>query len=452
VIVGGGIAGLAAAHRLRELRPSLEIVVLERGDRLGGKIHTLPLAGQLCETGAETFLMREAGEDSKALALARRVGLGDALVHPAPVPAALAIHGGLHAIPGGTLMGIPADPADVEGIAKVTGADRDDGHPLVAPGEDVAVGALVRDRLGEQVVARLVDPLLGGVYAGRADTLSLQATIPALHRTAQQEPTLARAVKAAVASAPRPTGIPIFATVQGGLTRFVEAVAKASDAAVELGTTVKQLSAAGHGWRVRTGATGRESDVEADAVVLAVPARPSARILSTVDATAAEKLAALDYASMALVTLALPAGTALPELSGFLVPADQGFAVKAATFFTTKWPHLAGGPVLVRASLGRYGDTSALGLTDEGLVDLVRDELSRLIGSALPAPLMSRTTRWGGGLPQYGVGHVAGVAAVRAALPPSLALAGAAHDGVGIAACVRSGEAAAAQVWETLRA
>ena len=134
------------------------------------------------------------------------------------------------------------------------------------------------------------------------------------------------------------------------------------------------------------------------------------------------------------------------------MPVDQGYAVKAATFFTTKWPHLAGDAVLVRASVGRYGETSVLGLTDDGLVGLVRDELPRLVGSALPAPLASRITRWGGGLPQYGVGHVARVAGVRSALSPSLALAGAAHDGVGIAACVRSGEAAAAQVWETLRA
>src|SRR5690606_38041905 len=130
----------------------------------------------------------------------------------------------------------------------------------------------------------------------------------------------------------------------------------------------------------------------------------------------------------------LPAGTGLPPLSGFLVPADQGVALKAVTFMSAKWPHLPPGPVIVRASLGRHGDTGVLHRTDESLVELVRDELARLLGAALPAPSASRVTRWGGALPQYGVGHVAGVAALRSALPPTLALAGAAFDGVGIAA------------------
>ncbi len=452
VVVGGGIAGLAAAHRLRELGPHLEILVLERADRLGGKIHTEPFAGQPVETGAETFLMREAGQGSAALELARRVGLGDALVHPAAVPAALALTGELRPIPGGTLMGIPADAGSVASVVTVEDRDTDEGRPLLGPDEDVTVGALVRSRYGAEVVARLVDPLLGGVYAGRADDLSLQATVPGLHRAAQEQHTLAGAVRAAVHAAARPTtpgGSPIFATVQGGLSRFVEAVARASGAEVRLGTTVRALTREGAGWRLSLGAAGRESFVDADAIVLAVPAAPASRLLSDVDPEIGAAVGLLPYTSMALVTLALPADAALPELSGFLVPADAGFAVKAATFFTTKWPHLRGDHVLVRASLGRHGSgTDVLGLTDDALVGVVRDELPRLLGGALPEPLETRVSRWGGGLPQYGVGHVARTARVRAALPASLALAGAAYDGVGIAACVRSGEAAAARIRE----
>jgi len=181
-----------------------------------------------------------------------------------------------------------------------------------------------------------------------------------------------------------------------------------------------------------------------------VPATPAARLLRAVDAAAAAAVGELPYASVALVTLALPAGTVLPSLSGFLVPAGQGYAVKAVTFLTSKWPHLGADAVIVRASLGRYGDNDVLQLTDESLVDLVRAELPRLVGTPLPPPQAARVTRWGGALPQYGVGHVARVAAARSALPPTLGLAGAAFDGVGIAACVRSGEAAAEQVWRAL--
>ncbi len=481
IVVGGGIAGLATAHRLRELGPDLDVVVLERSDHLGGKIHTEPFTGAPVETGAETFLMRDAGaepsregpvasnessrereerapaslavasNESGALALARRVGLADALVHPAGVPAALAIDGELRPIPGGTLLGIPADPDAVRDVATVSGQDRDEGRPLLRDGEDVTVGALIRERLGAAVVDRLVDPLLGGVYAGRAEDLSLQATIPGLHRMAQEHHTLAQAVRAAMQAAPRPAGAPVFATVHGGLSRFVDAVAAAAHARVERGQTVRGLARAGSHWQVRAAVGRRQFEVEADAVVLAVPAAPAARLLSAVDSGVGATVGSLPYASVALVTLALPSTTVLPELSGFLVPAGQGYTVKAATFFTTKWPHLAGDVVILRASVGRHGDTGTLRRTDGALVDLVCDELPRLVGAALPAPVGRRVTRWGGALPQYGVGHVARTAEVRAALPPSLALAGAAYDGVGIAACVRSGEAAAEQVWAGLR-
>jgi oxygen-dependent protoporphyrinogen oxidase len=434
VVVGGGIAGLAAAHRLRELGPDLDIVLLEQGDRLGGKIHTVPFQDRAIETGAETFLMRDAGATSAALALANRVGLADALVHPATVPAALAIDGELRAIPGATLMGIPMDPAAVASVATAIDNDDDRGAPI-ADG-DVAVGALVRDRLGDEVVDRLVDPLLGGVYAGRADALSLQATVPGLYGTAQQAHTLRQAVQDAMLAAPRPTGAPVFATVQGGLSRFVEAVAAASRASLRLGETVRGIDRTGNRWQI--------NDLDADAAVIAVPAAPAARILQT------DAVADLEYASVVLVTLALPPGTRLPELSGFLVPAGQGYAVKAATFFTTKWPHLRDGPVLVRASLGRHGEAAVLQRTNEALVEVVRDELPSLLGTKLPEPVDTRVTRWGGGLPQYGVGHATRIQTLRAGLPPTLALAGAAFDGVGIAACVRSGEAAAERAWAAL--
>ncbi len=450
VIVGGGIAGLAAAQRLRELGgPDAELTVLERSDRLGGRIHTEPFAGQPVETGAETFLMLDQGRDSAALTLARRVGLGDDLVHPAGVPAALALDGALRPIPAGTVMGVPADPAAVRDVAAVRDDDRDDGGPLLGPGDDIAVGALVRPRMGDEIVDRLVDPLLGGVYAGRADELSLAATMPGLHRAAEQEHTLAAAVRRAVALAPRPPGTPVFASVHGGLSRFVAAVAEAAAADVRLGQTVRALGRTGRSWALTVGPTINTASVEADAVVLAAPAAPAARLLDGIDPGVAAEVGRLEYASVALVTLALPLGTVLPELSGFLVPAGQGYTVKAATFFSTKWPGLRE-TVLVRASIGRRGEESTLQQTDPALIEVVREELARLLGMTIGEPRAARVNRWGGGLPQYGVGHVARVAAARRALPPTVAIAGAAHDGVGIAACVRSGQAAAEAVWAAL--
>jgi protoporphyrinogen/coproporphyrinogen III oxidase len=161
---------------------------------------------------------------------------------------------------------------------------------------------------------------------------------------------------------------------------------------------------------------------------------------------AAAEIGVLDYASVALVALAVR-GARLPELSGFLVPASQGQAVKALTIFTTKWSHL-GGPdelALLRASVGRYGEEAALRRTDDDLATLVHAELGKLLGAPLPAPERTRVSRWGGALPQYAPGHLDRVARARAALAelPELVVAGAAYDGVGIPACVRSGEAAA---------
>jgi oxygen-dependent protoporphyrinogen oxidase len=347
-------------------------------------------------------------------------------------------------------MGIPADAEAVRGIAALADRDHDSGQPLLRADEDTTVGALARARMGDEVVDRLVEPLLGGVYAGRADDLSVQATMPGLHRAAQVEHTLTAAVRRSIDAAARPQGAPVFASVHGGLSRLVSTVAGASRARVELGTTVRGLRRHGEGWRLTVGPTVTPSTLEADAVVLAAPSAPSARLLSDVDAELAAAVGALEYASVALVTLVLPAAARMPSLSGFLAPAGQGSAVRAATFVTTKWPHLSSDTVVVRVSLGRRGESEVLRHTDAGLIALVREELPRLAGIDLPDPLAARVNRWGGALPQYGVGHVARTARVRAALPATLALAGAAFDGVGIAACVRSGRNAAELIWARL--
>jgi protoporphyrinogen/coproporphyrinogen III oxidase len=183
-----------------------------------------------------------------------------------------------------------------------------------------------------------------------------------------------------------------------------------------------------------------------------VPSRAAAKLLTGVAPEASEAIGVLDYASVALVGMAFPPGTRLPELSGFLVPPSEGTLVKAATFVTRKWGHLAGAadPVLVRASLGRAGEAERLQFDDAVLFERAHRELGELIGRALPEPAETFLQRWGGGLPQYTPGHLDRVALVREALPAGLAVAGASVDGVGIPACIASGERAAEDVHKAL--
>jgi oxygen-dependent protoporphyrinogen oxidase len=286
-------------------------------------------------------------------------------------------------------------------------------------------------------VDRLVEPLLGGVYAGTADDLDLDAAAPDLAVLARSSRSLVRAARARPPAAPGP----VFHSVTGGLSTFVSAVAEAARCEVMLRTraaTVERLSGA---FRV-TLAGGRA--LIADGVVVATPGRSAARLLELVAPAAAAPLRDLAYASVALVGLAYPVGGRIPEGSGVLVP--PGRLVKAVTFYDRKWPSSAtDGLTLLRASVGRAGEPVAL--DDDALVAAVDAELRPLL--RLPGrPVDAFVARWDDGLPQYALGHLSRVESVEAAVGavPGLAVAGAAYRGVGIAACVRSGESAAARV------
>lgn len=456
VVVGGGIAGLTAALRLSAAGD--RVTVVEQADRLGGKINT---RADGVDTGAEQFLMRDpAGGPSGAKRLVDELGLAERLVHPVAGGAGLWVRGALRPMPTGHVMGVPGPQTTLDGVAAPADRDTDRGTPVLAPGEDRAVGAVVRERLGDEVVDHLVDPLLGGVYAGSADGLSLAATMPALHRALAEEHTLREAVaRTTAASRAHGSGAPVFGTLHGGLSTLIDAAAaelRSRGVEIRTGLPVRRLERDGTGWAVYVGAAAPDAPASArgprltcDDVVLAVPARPASRLLRPLAPDAAALVGTLDYASIGLVTLELT-GVELPALSGFLVPADQGLTIKAATFFSTKWAHHARpGGVLLRASVGRYGEQAALQRPDAELVGAALADLSTVLGTPLPAPAAASVTRWGGGLPQYAPGHVDRVAAARELLSGlPLALAGAAFDGVGIPACVNSAEQAAVRILE----
>ncbi len=443
LVVCGGISGLTAARQLTTR--GYRVTLAEQSRRLGGKIHTRPFSGVSMEAGAESFLARR----PEAMTLATELGLGDDIVYPSGLTSALAVDQRLHDMPIGTVMGIPADAKTAAHVLSVESQQRiaaepKDPTPLLSPDDDVAVGDLVAQRYGSEVAHTLVDPLLGGVYAGSSDGLSLRTTIPALARAAESSHSLAEAV---TASRPRRGGAtgPVFASIRGGLSRLVDRLAASCGAQVRLGQTVRELARTPSGWRAVTGPTVRTETIEADAVVLAIPAKPASRLLSGTDTVAANEIAKLDYANVGLVTMAFD-DVEFPKRSGLLVPVTEGYHMKAATFLTQKWPHHeTRGRHVVRVSYGRYGDSRVLQREDDSLVLLAVQELAAVSGVKLPAPTEATVTRWGGGLPQYSPGHSARTSHVRQRLQPHpIALAGAAFDGVGIPACIASGAAAAA--------
>jgi oxygen-dependent protoporphyrinogen oxidase len=303
----------------------------------------------------------------------------------------------------------------------------------------------VRGRLGDEVADRLVEPLLGGVYAGRCDALSLRATMPALAAKLSAGGSLVAAARAVTeAGARSPARGPIFTTLRGGLGRLPRVLAGSGRFAVRTGVTVKRVRRSADGFVLDCATGAAAEQVRADAVIVATPAAKAARLLGEVAAEAARELDTVESASMAIVTFAFRAGDVrLPPGSGLLVGAGERLATKAVTLSSQKWPIEADGLAVLRGSVGRVGETLPLQLADDELVGLVRRELRALIGVDAD-PVDTRVTRWGGGLPQYAVGHVERIARVRASVAtvPGLAVCGAAFDGVGIPACIGSARAA----------
>ena len=425
-VVGGGIAGLAAAHDLA--KAGVDVVVHEADDRAGGKLRTEPFAGTMLDAAPDAFLARR----PEAVALCEELGLRDELEEPAATTAYLWSRGALRRVPAGQVLGVPTDIRAVarSGVLSRRGLARAALEPWL-PGPrlagDTTVGELIRRRYGAEVAARLVDPLIGGINAGHTDALSVQATAPQIAAAARTRPSLTRALRAL----PAPPPGPVFYTVPGGMERLARALVEAIT---------------DRGGEVRTGSRVEAlADLDADAVVLAVPAFLAADLLAPLDAVAAAELRTITYASVTLATFAYPDGAVDRPLdaSGLLVPRPEGLLMTACSWASSKWAHLAApGRFLLRVSAGRVGDDRHESLDDDALVAQLRDDLRTTMG-VRGEPLEVAVHRWPRAFPQYPPGHLERMAALQERLPSGLALAGALLGGVGIPACIASGRAAA---------
>ncbi|MGP0029582.1 MAG: protoporphyrinogen oxidase [Acidimicrobiales bacterium] len=464
VVVGGGIAGLAAAWELTGGAggpgpDTPAVTLLEASARLGGALHGEPFGGRTVDLGPDGFL----GRRPEALALCHELGLDEALVPVGGRGAGVWARGRIRPLPDHLALGIPTRfwpvaRSGIVGLRGQLGLARDALLPrpdLRGPIGDRSVGPLVARKLGQRVVDRLVDPLIGGIHAGSVDDMSTAATFPPLLAAAQSRGSLMRALRPEV-PAPDPEAPALFWAVRGGMSSLVERLAArlgARGAAVHCGHPVDALERRGGAWSVRCAG----ETIEADAVVVAVPAPAAGRLLRPHDEEVGGLLGGIDYASVTTVTLRVAEdAVANPMIgTGFLVPrrsppaGGEAWAVTACTHLSQKWPHLRRpGEHLLRASVGRFGDDRADGWSDGEVIERVRGELGLLMGLE-GEPSEARVTRWPLAFPQYRVHHLVRTTGIETGVARlgGVAVAGAAYRGVGVPACIASGRAAARAVW-----
>ncbi|HEY8552230.1 MAG TPA: protoporphyrinogen oxidase [Thermaerobacter sp.] len=489
-VVGGGIAGLAAALRLLELARShgvsLDVRVIEAAQRVGGKVQTERVGGFVIEQGPDSLVTSK----PHGVQLVRRLGLEGELVAPGPAAGRTFIvhRGRLRPMPQGFSLGVPLSARALwsSPLFGLRGKLRASLEPWLPPrrdGADESIAAFLRRRLGREVAERLAAPLLAGVASGDPESLSIQATFPQLVRLEREFGSLMRGMarqrRRSGTNGPnrdsashtardgeggrrRPDALRSpFVTLRGGLGRLPVEVARriaVLGGRIVPGTrvvAVEPVPSGGAGgrpaaYRLHAADGGRET---VDGVVLAVPAWVAASLVEPFLPAVAERLAAIPYKSTAVVALAYPQERAgRLDGSGFIVPPEEQRFITACTWVSSKWPGTAPpGMALLRAFAGRPGE-DPLVLPDEELVARVRADLAELAGVA-GEPALVRVYRWPRAMPQYPVGHLDRMAAVRAALQehPRLVLAGAGYFGVGVPDCIRQGEAAAGALWAILQ-
>jgi protoporphyrinogen/coproporphyrinogen III oxidase len=431
-VVGGGISGLTAAYRLRlAAGDEANITLFDPADRLGGVLRTEQVAGVAIDVGAEAFVVRR----PEVPALLAELGLTNRQVGTTGARPLIYSQHRLHPLPSGTLNGIPSSAESMAGLvndATLARIAAEPNQPLSwQPGGDMAVADLVADRFGEQVVARSVDPMLGGVYAGSAATIGLRSAAPTLAAALDAGAAhLTDAVRQALMSV---TAGPIFGAVGGGYTVLIEELVLRSrinwvQSAVD---GIDAAAAPARGWTLRDAAG---SDWHADGVILAVPAP---RLVGLVDRIAPRTAAAagrIASASSAVLAMAVPRGIDFPQNSGVLVASGERLHAKAITLSSRKWGRRTD-VELLRLSFGRFGDDQATRASDDELLAWAIEDLATVFGLEID-PVEVCIRRWPDAMPQYAPGHADVITELRAGLPPTLAVAGSYLDGIGVPACI----------------
>jgi protoporphyrinogen/coproporphyrinogen III oxidase len=449
-IVGGGIAGLAAAYYLRHADPNRRITLLDASNRLGGKIVTDRERGYVIEGGPDAFLASK----PQGVALAAELGIDRELEgSTAETRRTFVLRGRqLHPMPEG-LSGLV--PARLEPIQE-SSLFSDDGKRRFALEEQIAartddtdesLASFMERRFGDEIYRRLIEPLMSGIYAGDGDELSLAATFPQLREMERSAGSVLRAIRARPPAAPsgRATG---FLTPRLGMQRLVEALtAGLHGVRIVYGAHVKAVEAAPGGYRLRL----QSGEVQtSQSVIAAIPAWVSAEMLAPLDRDLSDALAGIPHVSTATISLGFDAAAAPCELRGhgYIIPRGEGLPVLACTWTSSKYECRApSGRILLRCFIGRRGQEEALSGSDDDLVSLARAELRERLGITAE-PEIVRLFRWPNGMPQYTLGHLERLAVFDQRLTehPGLALAGAAYRGVGIPDCIASAQSAVAAV------
>jgi oxygen-dependent protoporphyrinogen oxidase len=442
VVVGAGIAGLAAARRLEALLRSAEVTILEWTYRPGGKLLTEHADGFVVEGAADSFLSRKA----RGIGLCEELGLADELIGRRPENARSFVRVGreLHPLPEGLTGMIPTDLDALESTSLLSdeGRARLAAEADVAPepeGEDESIAAFVSRRLGREAYERIVEPLMTGIYGGDGEQLSLRSTFPQLRALELEHGSLLRGLAATPPAGE--SAYPPFLSLRGGMQTLVDRLETSLERTAIHSFRPQSVRAVPAGYAVDCGDV-----VEVDGVVLAAPAFAASRLVRDLDPELADLLEDIPYASSAIVTLAYRRDDVPHSLDGYgyVVPAAEGSDVLACTWSSSKWEGRApDGYALLRVYVGRFGGEDASRIGEDRLVGLARDELRLLGVKADPHRLWIH--RWPRGMPQYVLGHPERLERIDEAVArhPGLALAGAAYRGVGIPDCIHSGEEAA---------
>jgi oxygen-dependent protoporphyrinogen oxidase len=454
-IIGGGISGLAAAFALEEPRRNgaIEYVLYESSPHLGGVLRTEHIQGCVVEAGPDSFI----SEKPWATDLCRAIGLGDQLIgsNDADRKTYILVRGRLIAMPDGLMFMVPTKilPTLFSPLFSWSTKLRMAGellHPAHAANGDESVASMVERHYGPEMVDRLADPLLSGIYGGEAANLSVRAVLPRFAEMERSHGSLGRAMLAARQKMPRSSNkpaTPLFTSLKNGMQQLIETlVPRLNQASLLTSTAVQSIQSQAEKWTVSAGL----KSVEFDAVILAVPALAAAQILSNTSPELSAELAAIQYSSSITVGLGYDREVrqSLPPGFGFLVPRSEGKRVLAATFVHNKFPHRAPEDrALLRCFFAGSNAENIWDQSDDAIIEIVRNELQQILGLR-SAPLFARVYRWKSAMAQYGVGHLElldRIERLRQQLP-NLALAGNGFRGIGVPDCVCSGQTAAQQI------